>query len=325
MDSEKKIRNIERVREKKEAVQAGTVPTLKHINAQNPVVPIPRLSPEHTFAEGDDPSDADRKLEANAIVVASLQSLWPRVEGIRRHYQRTRPLPEERLGGLHVLNALESEMYMQVSRAITSWCEERRLAVGVGSEQSSFDDRAYRRYNEILPKLRAVDMRTRLQSGIETACSVVWGTLQSIPKYFEERAHRDISPQEFEIIARNNAELVRTIAQMELSAFSHLSDQVAGERDRLRTHEEPWLRHLEIVGEGDAMRLELAEDTRRWLANSVGKPREIRTGCPALYARGARGKNIVMEMYEWATEKIRQDYYPYLEKKARKTEGSDAT
>ncbi len=180
---------------------------------------------------------------------------------------------------------------------------------------------AYRRYKKILTlgtaNVKERDKGKRIESvdkhlwgGFVTAEGVIWRCFKILPEVFEEQYGRPITKEELKTLVTGTHPLVLAIAstsvnvltatQLELVESTNNNNRIKDIRDRDFKPSK-----FSISKNGNNLYLEIKPDILDKIEKRVQDSQNanfLHTGCPALFAEGVEGKNVVSELFTWFAE-----------------------
>lgn len=171
-------------------------------------------------------------------------------------------------------------------------------------------DLAFQRFEDIFPQRGKFmpaspgyeTILSLVSSGMQSGMNFMWRTIVSLPRHYYEKFGKDISAAEFKSLMKSNTSLILKVASIELMVFSELVSISEKNGQLLRVIEENGKPKLDLT-ETAVKALEIADSTSR-----------LRTGCPALIAKGSDGRSMLYELYGWLSKIAEEFYIPAIEK-----------
>lgn len=292
-----------------------------------------------------------QKIEVNAIATVLIRDIWEELSGSLQLHAPG--LGQKRfIEGVPRLVWVEAaEVEAEMAQAETSaqaisilskytrqvpgwhvkeWFERHMTRLNeLPEEELTYVDRAFRRYNSLLPTLDRVDndepsprshlmANDILSNGLEAGQEVTFATLSCIPElYFRQFGQRP-NGEEVRAIAQASQSFVLLLATSQLGIFNILSGALLN-----RTAPEFDLDKLELEEKNGTLRLgvkkECLEAALREIEainGGIGPSKReasldsVRTGCPAM---AADGKNVIVELYQWYMRVADQFYFPNVD------------
>lgn len=149
--------------------------------------------------------------------------------------------------------------------------------------------------------------------GFNTARFMIWRLFKILPEVYEKQYGKPPGKTELVKLVRGIRPLVLVIAQSDRPTLSsielELSEPTADE-SIIPQQADFNPKNFLILKQGENFYLEIKSevlDETETLIRRLGND-PLRTGCPALLAEGAKGKNVVSEMYDWFA-KLYEEFY----------------
>ncbi len=209
-----------------------------------------------------------------------------------------------------------------------------RLATRSRNEEKEGNERSreaqvFRRYIGLLnesPRHRNFfggNPTEHILAGVRTINVVSWSLIRTLPDAFSNRFGRYPSKEEYAELLRSARGLTLYLATLEISVFAGASRVLFSTGDKMpRSVPGLVIRH----GTRGDLSVDIDKSTAQTILTYVQaglstkdwEDKRIRTGCPAIPARGPDGQNLVVEIFDWSAGLARKFYDPSLFSGARK-------
>lgn len=318
-----------------EVLAGGIRSVLKYVQEGKPVAEVPsarrvsavREKGAGAMAEGE----ASAEEELNAITAVSIEKIWPRIAGVlgvdsklEQHLNTSPHLqPMDRV---KVENTLAENLDIGLQRMevygmnifrdfVTEFCHSEQEnpmdAKMVGRMKQLLSKPSYERYTGNPVNL--------IMAGFGTASDLLVTLFGVIKPLYENQYGREPSPQEFRSVAASVESLAQYMATIRLDLLGPVLREM---RQNIETVKVVSIGNFQIREHEGKFQLDLQRDALKRIAEgylSEESPdfgNRKRTGCPALYARGADKKsNVISEMSDWYYSMIDKHYLQPREQK----------
>lgn len=149
------------------------------------------------------------------------------------------------------------------------------------------------------------DVVEHMLGGIGTARNVVLDCLGVLENVFVSKFQRNPTKQEMERLILGAKTLVLSLAQTDVQTFGYIMDSLEYSSQRHLTSA-----NFTIAERGHNLSLEIKKEKLDKMQESLARipNKMVRTGCPALFAKGENGRNVVSEMYDYFA-KLFEEFY----------------
>ncbi len=321
-----------------EVLDQGTRATFKYLQQGMPRASIPRnlAQVEEHGREGVLWSSNAAEEEASTITTTVVENIWkdmfawikenPQSVGVqyeRGMYPSPPGTPTEYNLQRNLqagINDLESQLLLQtISPFVKKYCETQMLnATDDGAMQRLQDllvtDKQYRRFEGNPYKA--------IMSGFGTASNIICGVLGAIPQVYERQYGEPITAEAYRDIAASARDFVQFLAGIRLDMLFSVAGKI-----RYTPDNNPYATPtpvtqsgcLQLVENGKGPRIDftraaLASIGEAYLKKRQGDLTKLGTGCPAMFAQGSDGNNVIGDFYDWYLSFIEKYYVASLPK-----------
>ncbi len=286
--------------------------------------------------EARDQESDELKKEINGLVAFSIQEIWNGIKSEDGHdkYPGLKEwISQNPPGFLAVVHhqifpatrerVLELVTKKRSAGEVLDFLKDSTLATFVeymkrwysyheNDQSQTYSNKAFARYLKVIEERKRLQptasqlekVPTQIEAGILTAMDVIWGTFRSIAPLYGRQYKRFIKKQELFELAKNSLPLALKIASTELGVFIQLRE----------FSQEEGMDALRIIEENGKLKLDLTEEALSKI--KIENPAErLRTGCPAIVAKGSDGRSMMFEMHEWLFKIAEEFYFPRVLKK----------
>ena len=208
------------------------------------------------------------------------------------------------------------------------WKEEQELKLSepepVEGEERKMR-KAYERYKKVVALgmggasvggIPAKSIERQIAAGFGTARMMTWRSLAILPEVYKNQYGHPPSKIEVSKLIQGTKPLILSIAQSNIRVLGAVQNDLVGVfdpegKERNASQDDFISTKFAISQQGNNMYLEIKPEVLeeiKFFLEKFSSTDVVYTGCPAIFAQGAQGKNVVAEMYDWLAKLYKKLY-----------------